>query len=105
MRRSNSPSASGCEGVTIAPWSTRKIPSMSPSFRAAHWNEGDIDGIFLVLHGAMVTPSHPDAEGELLRRIREIPALRHAPLAAVLDLHANATAEMARHASALVGYR
>ena len=73
--------------------------------RAAHWEEGDIDGIFLVLHGAMVTPAHPDAEGELLRRIRELPALKHAPLAAVLDLHANMTPEMARHASALTAYR
>ena len=69
--------------------------------RAAHWKEGDIDGIFLVLHGAMVTPSYPDAEGELLRRIRESPALKRAPLAAVLDLHANATPEMARRASAM----
>jgi microcystin degradation protein MlrC len=73
--------------------------------RVAHWQGDDIDGIFLVLHGAMVTQSHPDAEGELLRRIREIPALSHAPLAAVLDLHANTTAEMARHTSALVAYR
>jgi microcystin degradation protein MlrC len=73
--------------------------------RAARWKEGEVDGIFLVLHGAMVTPSYPDAEGELLRRIRENPALSRAPLAAVLDLHANVTPEMARHASALVAYR
>jgi microcystin degradation protein MlrC len=73
--------------------------------RAARWKEDDVDGIFLILHGAMVTPSYPDAEGELLRRIREIPALEHAPLAAVLDLHANVTPEMARRASALMAYR
>ena len=73
--------------------------------RSAHWKEGEIDGIFFVLHGAMVTPSYPDLEGEFLRRVREIPALKQAPLAAVLDLHANVTPEMARHASALGGYR
>ena len=30
------------------------------------------DAVFLSLHGAMVTDSHDDAEGELLRRIRAI---------------------------------
>jgi microcystin degradation protein MlrC len=73
--------------------------------RTADWKGADIDGIFLVLHGAMVTPSYPDVEGEMLRRIRERPALKHAPIAAVLDLHANATPGMARHASALMAYR
>ncbi|MDQ3623290.1 MAG: M81 family metallopeptidase [Verrucomicrobiota bacterium] len=72
---------------------------------AQRWSEPDIDGIFLVLHGAMVTPSWPDAEGELLRRIREELGWTRVPIAAVLDLHANVTPLMARHASALVAYR
>lgn len=60
------------------------------------------DAIFLVLHGAMATTRFPDAEGELLRRIRELSFL---PLVAVLDLHANVSPEMTRHADALVPYR
>jgi microcystin degradation protein MlrC len=61
-----------------------------------------LDAIFLVLHGAMALTRFPDAEGELLRRIRELSSL---PLVAVLDLHANVSPEMARHADALVPYR
>ena len=30
------------------------------------------DGLLLALHGAMVTPKHPDADAETLRRIRAV---------------------------------
>ena len=33
---------------------------------------GRIDGVYLDLHGAMVTEHHDDGEGELLRRVREL---------------------------------
>ena len=38
-----------------------------------------VDGVLLHLHGAMVAQSHEDAEGELLRRLREKlgPAAKH----------------------------
>jgi microcystin degradation protein MlrC len=60
-----------------------------------------IDGIYLDLHGAMVTEDHQDGEGELLERLRKQvgDAL---PVVVSLDLHANITARMVRHASALV---
>ena len=35
---------------------------------------GEVDGIFLVLHGAMVTRSLHDVEGEVISRIRKLPA-------------------------------
>lgn len=66
---------------------------------------GKIDGIFLVLHGAMVTASHDDPEGELLRRIRALPGAENMPVFGVLDLHANVTAAMCRHANGLLAYR
>ena len=49
---------------------------------------GRLDGIYLDLHGAMVTESHADGEAELLRRLREVvgPDL---PIAVSLDLHGN----------------
>lgn len=72
---------------------------------AAAFAESDFDGVFLVLHGAMATTTFRDAEGELLRRIREELGWRSIPIVAVLDLHANVTAEMARHVSGLVTYR
>ncbi|GAB2178618.1 M81 family metallopeptidase [Dongia sp. agr-C8] len=62
---------------------------------------GSIDGIYLDLHGAMVTEHLEDGEGELLERIRAVtgPDL---PIVVSLDLHANVTERMLRHASALV---
>ena len=63
-----------------------------------------LDAIYLVLHGAMVTATHRDAEGELLARIRQIPGAENLPLVAVLDLHVNISPGMATHATALVPY-
>ncbi|MBB1594520.1 M81 family metallopeptidase [Achromobacter sp. UMC46] len=63
-----------------------------------------LDGVYLDLHGAMVTEHLDDGEGELLRRVRELvgPGV---PVVASLDLHANVTRAMVRHADALVCYR
>jgi len=62
---------------------------------------GKIDGIYLDLHGAMVTAHQQDGEGELLARLRKSvgPGL---PIVVSLDLHANVTERMVEHASALV---
>lgn len=63
-----------------------------------------IDGIFLMLHGAMVSESFEDCEGELLRRIRATIG-SDIPIVVTLDPHANVTHRMAVHANALVAYR
>jgi len=60
------------------------------------------DALLLDLHGAMVTQSHDDGEGELLRRVRE--AAPGLPVGVVLDMHANVSPTMARHATAIAGY-
>lgn len=65
---------------------------------------GPLDGVYLDLHGAMVTESHEDGEGELLRRLRDLLGER-LPIAVSLDLHANVTPEMVRHADLLEIYR
>ncbi len=64
-----------------------------------------VDAIYLVLHGAMVSQSHDDVDGELLERIRSLPGAQHLPIFGVFDLHSNFTARMTRHANALVAYR
>ncbi len=64
-----------------------------------------LDAVFLVLHGAMVTPSFPDVEGELLERLRALPGAAALPVFGVFDLHANFTARMGQHADCLVAYR
>jgi microcystin degradation protein MlrC len=64
-----------------------------------------VDGIYLSLHGAMVTEALEDVEGELLARLRAVEGLREIPLFGVFDLHATFTAAMARNANGLVCYR
>jgi microcystin degradation protein MlrC len=73
---------------------------------AAELSSGsNLDGIFLVLHGAMVSNSIDDVEGEILRRLRSLPGCSGTPLCGILDLHANVTLQMVQHSDALVAYR
>ncbi|UWQ47972.1 M81 family metallopeptidase [Leisingera aquaemixtae] len=65
---------------------------------------GPLDGIFLDLHGAMVTESHPDGEGEILRRLRAW-AGPERPIAVSLDLHANISAALVELADYIAIYR
>jgi microcystin degradation protein MlrC len=65
---------------------------------------GAIDGVYLDLHGAMVTEHFDDGEGELLARVRKVIGA-DLPLVVSLDLHANVTPEMVAHADALIAYR
>jgi microcystin degradation protein MlrC len=65
---------------------------------------GKVDGVYLDLHGAMVSEEFDDGEGEILRRVREAVGPR-VPIVASLDLHANVTRAMIETADALVAYR
>lgn len=66
---------------------------------------GPLDGIWLALHGAMVTTQWPDPEGLLLAHLRLTPGCESIPVFGVFDLHANFTAVMAGNADCLVAYR
>jgi microcystin degradation protein MlrC len=62
------------------------------------------DGLLLALHGAMVAKSYPDADGEVLAR------LRHAlgptfPIVLTLDLHGNLSSRLIEQCQAAVAYR
>jgi microcystin degradation protein MlrC len=61
------------------------------------------DAILLDLHGAMVTQSIDDGEGELLRRVRAVAP--GTPLAVALDLHGNITQAMIGGADVIVGFK
>lgn len=67
--------------------------------------EDNVDGIFLVLHGAMVTRSHPDVEGELISRIRQLPGAESVPICGILDLHGNISQRTIEQTQGLVAYR
>ena len=61
------------------------------------------DAVLLDLHGAMVTRSFDDGEGELLRRIRAIAP--KVPIGVALDMHTNLFAAMADNATVIAGYQ
>ncbi len=61
------------------------------------------DAMFLALHGAMVTQTHDDAEGELLRRIRVVAP--DMPIAVALDFHLGMSPELCTNATVVTGYR
>ena len=64
---------------------------------------GGFDGIMLDLHGAMVTESLEDGEGQFLKRLRAIdPKI---PIAVSLDMHANLYDAMIANATVVTGYR
>jgi microcystin degradation protein MlrC len=67
--------------------------------------ESGIDAVYLSLHGAFVTETVKDPEGELLKRLRAVPGLASVPIVGVFDLHANFSDDMAEYANALVCYR
>jgi len=61
------------------------------------------DAILLDLHGAMVTRTYEDGEGELLRRIRAVAP--DVPIGVALDMHANVYPDMVRCATVISGYQ
>ena len=75
-----------------------------PIVAAARAHRGELHGILLGLHGAMVTEFCEDGEGELLARLRAVvgPDL---PIAITLDLHANVTRAMCALANIIVSYQ
>jgi len=64
---------------------------------------GDVDAVYLDLHGAFVSDHLQDGEGELLKRIRSI--VGNIPIIVSLDLHANVTEEMIQNSTAITIYR
>ncbi|NHQ85740.1 M81 family metallopeptidase [Iodobacter sp. HSC-16F04] len=73
-------------------------------FEAALLSAGPLDGVYLDLHGALVTERYEDGDGEWLRRTRALLG-DQIPIVASLDFHANVSPLMVNSASALVGYR
>ncbi len=61
------------------------------------------DAVLLDLHGAMVTQTFEDGEGELLRRIRAVAPT--VPIGVALDMHTNFYDAIGTHATAIAGYQ
>lgn len=65
---------------------------------------GDVDGVLLVLHGAMAVRDLGSGEADLAGRVREIVGAK-TPIAAALDLHANNVPALAEAVNIITGYR
>lgn len=71
---------------------------------AAACKSAKVDGVLLALHGAMVTPNHPDADAEVIRLLRAAVG-QNVPIAVSLDFHGNPTPQMAESANIIVAYQ
>lgn len=65
---------------------------------------GELDGLLLALHGAMVIHSFPDGDGEVARRVRTIVGADF-PLVITHDFHANLSEQVVNNCNALVVYK
>ena len=63
-----------------------------------------VDAVLLNLHGAMVAEGYPDAEGDLLGRVRQIIGT-DIPLLAELDLHGHQTQAKLDAADVLIYFK
>jgi microcystin degradation protein MlrC len=105
----------GCEVVPAATYLAGASGMVDHAVFESFWDEvkpvlvsalaEGLDGIFLSLHGAMVTTELDDPDGELLTRIRAIPGAESLPIFGVFDLHGNLTRAMGDLADGLVCYR
>lgn len=104
--------AANSEHVTLLPgFYTYATPSGMVSAAAAEQLidavvqsvDEKIDGLLVILHGAMVSESVADVEGEILSRFRKRFS-SSLPIATTLDLHANISPKMVEHTDLLVGY-
>jgi microcystin degradation protein MlrC len=65
---------------------------------------GKLDGVYLSFHGAMGVEGMRDPEGDLLKAIRGLLG-NEIPIGVSHDLHANVTAERAKLATFIIGYK
>jgi microcystin degradation protein MlrC len=92
-------SSCGWEALPAADFRATPSGTVEDAVFEAFWRElvsaydryrhDGIDGIFLVLHGAMACRTIHDVEGELIARLRRLPGAGELPICGVLDLHGN----------------
>src|SRR5579883_2420673 len=107
--------ALGWEAVPAATYLAGASGMVEHEVFETFWNEVEpvlvkalgegLDGIFLSLHGAMVTTGLDDPDGELLARIRAIAGAENLPIFGVFDLHGTMTRAMGDRSDGLICYR
>lgn len=64
----------------------------------------EVDGVFLILHGAMVSQNCDDCEGDIIQKVRELVG-PDVPIAIELDLHCHLTTKMREFADLLLCFK
>ena len=67
-------------------------------------DNGPWDAVLLPLHGAAVSVPYLDADGEMVRRVREVVG-PHVPIGLALDMHANVSRQMVENADIVTVYQ
>lgn len=106
--------AAGVEGFEPVPlcmaWATPAGPVAADVFEEVtgslieHLKRQQPDGLLLALHGAMVTESHLDADGETVARLRAALGPDF-PIVITLDLHGNLSERLIANCHAAIAYR
>ncbi|MEE9465492.1 MAG: M81 family metallopeptidase [Candidatus Neomarinimicrobiota bacterium] len=90
----------GARGGSSGSWITREaFDKYSYGIADDLTEAGELDGVFLSLHGAMAVTGIPKPEAEIVRRVRE--AVGDIPIFVTLDLHANEDHELSDAADAV----
>ena len=90
----------GSSGPVLRPDFDALLDEMADRLRQA----GPVDGLLLALHGAMAVEDAPDAEAEIIARLRAaLPP--GTPVGVSLDLHGHVTQAMLQPDTVLIGYR
>jgi len=77
--------------------------TMAASLLAELERNGPFDGVLLALHGAAVSERHPDADGEIARRVRALVG-PDVPIGIALDMHANVSPLLVESATVVNTY-
>jgi microcystin degradation protein MlrC len=87
-------SASRSRGGSSGSWLTKEcFDKYSYGIANGIKETGEIDGVLLALHGAMVATAVPKPEAEIVRRVRAVVG-NDVPIMVTLDLHANEDHEL-----------
>jgi len=95
-----------CVPIAATAWPSGKVPDDAFNHitsRIVDAVRQGCDAVLLDLHGAMVTDTFDDAEGELLRRIREVAS--DVPIGVAMDMHTNLSNAMGELATVIAGYQ
>jgi len=86
------------------PVTTEAFESLTSELLEALSRAPRLDGMLLAVHGAMVAEEHLDADGEIIRRVRQLMGPEF-PLVVTLDFHANISPRMVENATATIVYK